>query len=289
MWSVKLLLLYREEKLNLSTHLDLYQSSTMYQFFIIILLHLLSCTGASESGIVGGNVAKPHSRPYMVSLQHRKHHVCGGMLIHKSFVLTAAHCLKDAYPLKVVLGAHNLMKEEKKCWQESQVVHYHTHPLHQNITQFDYDIMILKLKTPARLSKCVNVIGLADNEKHAKKGLSCSVAGWGKTESTNTLASNVLMETEVTVEDNSKCKSVWQKYFEDKQMMCTNTNAGKGFCQGDSGGPLICKNKAQGVIAFQYAADCADHRYPQVYTKIPFFRLWIKEVLDGYGANLSLS
>ncbi|XP_019896596.2 granzyme B-like isoform X1 [Esox lucius] len=269
----------------------------MYQFFIIIIIILhFSCTvyimsynlqGASESGIVGGNISKPHSRPYMVSLQHRGHHVCGGMLILEDFVLTAAHCLKDAYPLMAVLGAHNL-KTKEKSWQEIQVVHYHTHPLHQNITQFDYDIMVLKLKTKALLSEYVKVVELADNEKH-EKGMDCSVAGWGKTKSTNTLASNVLMETEVTVEDNSKCKSVWQIYFEDKQMMCTNTNAGKGFCQGDSGGPLICKNKAQGVIAFQYAADCADHRYPQVYTKIPFFRLWIKEVLNGYGANLSLS
>uniref|UniRef100_A0A4W5KQ14 trypsin n=1 Tax=Hucho hucho TaxID=62062 RepID=A0A4W5KQ14_9TELE len=118
---------------------------TMY-LYLLILLQLLSSAGASESGIVGGKIAKPHSRPYMVSLQHRGRHVCGGMLIRKDFVLTSAHCLMNAYPLTVVLGAHNLTEEEKKSRQERKVSHYHRHPLHQNITQFSYDIMLLKLE-----------------------------------------------------------------------------------------------------------------------------------------------
>uniref|UniRef100_A0A3Q0S7K5 Peptidase S1 domain-containing protein n=1 Tax=Amphilophus citrinellus TaxID=61819 RepID=A0A3Q0S7K5_AMPCI len=34
---------------------------------------------------------KPHSRPYMVSIQYQGQHTCGGILIREDFVLTAAH------------------------------------------------------------------------------------------------------------------------------------------------------------------------------------------------------
>lgn len=42
--------------------------------------------------IVGGKEVPPHSRPFMASIQSSGHHICGGVLIHPQWVLTAAHC-----------------------------------------------------------------------------------------------------------------------------------------------------------------------------------------------------
>ncbi|XP_064817716.1 granzyme B-like [Oncorhynchus masou masou] len=140
---------------------------------LLILLQLLSSAGASESGIVGGKMAKPHSRPYMVSLQHRGHHVCGGMLIRET------------------LGP--------------QLV----------------------------LTEYVTVTGLPKEDEHIPASPKCSVAGWGKTYSNNNQGSGVLMEVAVTVEDDSECKRIWQKYFDKKQMMCTRTTGGKRILSGN--------------------------------------------------------
>lgn len=46
--------------------------------------------------IIGGTECKPHSRPYMAHLEivtsQNKLLSCGGFLIRRNFVLTAAHC-----------------------------------------------------------------------------------------------------------------------------------------------------------------------------------------------------
>ncbi|KAK3543593.1 hypothetical protein QTP70_023957, partial [Hemibagrus guttatus] len=254
---------------------------------------------AMESGIIGGKEAEPHSRPYMVSVQINNMHICGGMLIKNDSVLTAAHCVKTECPgkdkLEVVLGAHNISENEPQQ-QRIRVQKCIKHPCYKREGWLD-DIMILKLKSEAKLNKDVQVIHLPkNNEKLPAKlnnnvntidlpkknkilptNLECSIAGWGRT-SQNSATSSVLREVTLKVQDNSECKISWGQNFDTDSMICTASDGRHAFCKGDSGSPLICGNEPQGLAAYTHQGNCLNDS--EVYMKISYFRPWIDQIID---------
>ncbi|XP_037542276.1 mast cell protease 4-like [Nematolebias whitei] len=243
--------------------------------FIYALL-LVTITGATKSGIVGGKVAEKHSRPYMASIQVDGQHLCGGILIRKDFVLTAAHC-KDCYrDMTVVLGAHDISQKEKSQ-QTLNVKKYHVHPKFNK--KFDYDIMLLELEKKAKLNKYVKLLGLVEKDEKIPTNVYCAVAGWGNTGPTES-SSNLLKEATEKIQSISECKSIWKEHFISQHMICTTFNKKEGgVCQGDSGGPLICNTKLQGITAYTAENACDDQKYPHVFTKVHFFLPWIKTVM----------
>ncbi|KAL7881484.1 hypothetical protein AOLI_G00083320 [Acnodon oligacanthus] len=172
--------------------------STKKMFLPLLILAVLSLSGAMESGIVGGNEVEPHSRPYMVSLQLYNAHQCGGMLVKNNYVLTSAHCVDNIdcsqnNRLEVVLGAHNLKKHEI-FQQRIKVMKCIKHPSYIQ-KEYHHDIMLLKLKTKAKINKFVKVIALPEENKMVSANQKCSIAGWGM-KAPNTSASHVLQEME---------------------------------------------------------------------------------------------
>ncbi|XP_044842261.1 granzyme B-like isoform X2 [Mauremys mutica] len=113
------------------------------QSLLLLPMAFLLCPGAWAGEIIGGREAKPHSRPYMAFLQIQDGQyikTCGGFLVSKNFVLTAAHC--NGEEITVKLGAHNISEQE---WsqQEIPVCHQILHPQYDKETT-NNDIMLLQ-------------------------------------------------------------------------------------------------------------------------------------------------
>ncbi|XP_072272542.1 duodenase-1-like [Pyxicephalus adspersus] len=95
----------------------------------LFVLHLLS-SDAGRIKIINGNETNPHSRPYMALIKYGTRFgdvICGGSLIHESWVLTAGHCRMLGSVTTIILGAHAKDKNEK----EQQVFRFprdYTHP-----------------------------------------------------------------------------------------------------------------------------------------------------------------
>ncbi|RXN08187.1 complement factor D-like protein [Labeo rohita] len=222
-------------------------------------------------GIVNGTEAKPHSRPYMVSLQKGYTHVCGGFLISDRFVMTAAHCIKHV-TLTAVIGAHDLTKSEGSV--RIGVKSYHKHPDY-NIHTFWNDIMLLRLEKEVEQNKIVKIISIPTREGDIKPDSVCSVAGWGRL-SLKGKESKRLMEADVKIMNNTECENRWKKNYSVSQMMCVYGHGGS--CSGDSGGPLVCGDTAVGVTSFG-GGECNSRERPEVYTKISAYLPWIHSII----------
>ncbi|XP_063313449.1 mast cell protease 1A-like [Pelobates fuscus] len=245
--------------------------------YLLLLTALCSLPLSGAYYIVGGHEAKPHSRPYMASLQNKNVHFCGGFLINRNWVLTAAHCLKPLTSMRVILGAHKLSVLDKyvQVFSVSKAV---PHPQYINRT-YNNDILLLKLNRSAVMTSAVSPIKLPCTHLKVKPLSNCSVAGWGYV-SDRRVSPGVLMEVNVTVISLTTCKKAYSKIVPIvPSMLCTATPGKiKGFCGGDSGGPLVCRKQAEGVVSFS-GRKCGDPTFPDVYTRVSSFVPWILRVI----------
>uniref|UniRef100_A0A8C1JJ72 trypsin n=1 Tax=Cyprinus carpio TaxID=7962 RepID=A0A8C1JJ72_CYPCA len=222
---------------------------------------------------LNGREAKPHSRPYMVSVQSKKSHICSGFLISDRFVMTAAHCRENFQVLTVVLGAHDLQKNNENSVRFT-VESYHQHPDY-TMGYYHNNILLLKLEKYVQLNNNFKWISIPAEEGNIEAGSVCSVAGWRSLE-TNGRSSCHLMETNVKVMNNMECERKWgKKYFSTSQMMCVH---GDGGIMKYDRGPLVCGDTAVGVTSFGDPDLCNSLKLPEVYTKISAYILWMKNI-----------
>ena len=105
--------------------------------------------------IVGGREAEPGEWPWQIALIHAGgdpylDQFCGGTLISPLWVVTAAHCAEEAAPddLQVLAGIHNLV-ETDPGYVRLDVAEIIIHPDYGLVNQYDSDIALLRLATPA--------------------------------------------------------------------------------------------------------------------------------------------
>lgn len=243
----------------------------------------------AQSRIVGGTPVAEGNYPWMAAIVHADisdtYHAqfCGGSLIDKEYVLTAAHCLFDDEgnpynlqntPIDVLITTTQL---GDGSGERLSVEKYAMHA--------ESDIALLKLKTPADIAP---VELLVPGVNSADPGTTATVIGWGLTQEDGN-PSDKLLEVRVPIVSTAVCKRAYPDLLVDLEICAGLTRGGKDSCQGDSGGPLFVTDKTgnkqvqAGVVS--HGEGCARPGFPGVYASVSAVADWIDATMANGGES----
>ncbi|CEJ90625.1 hypothetical protein VHEMI06393 [[Torrubiella] hemipterigena] len=222
-------------------------------------LTIPSVTGRGEN-IVGGQDGTIQQFPYQANFNKNNSPHCGGTILDKRTILTAAHCTYGltASAMSIRVGATDLNEGDRY-----QVEKFIQHPKY-NAQATDYDVSILKLSKDLIFNDSVQPIGSITNSE-AATGTLITVSGWGAT-SEGVYGTTTLQYVDVPIVDHDECNKDYNGAITSRMICAAFPEGGKDSCQGDSGGPFVKDGTIYGIVS--WGEGCARAGLPGIYTNI---------------------
>ncbi|KAE8408276.1 trypsin-like cysteine/serine peptidase domain-containing protein [Aspergillus pseudonomiae] len=246
---------------------------------LVLSTALLSIAGSAiaEKAIVGGSQAADGEFPYQVSVQ-TSYHMCGGSIIDKDHILTAAHCVDGLSPNRLRIRAGSTQHASGGKLVKVAKVTQHSGFDAKTIKN---DIAVLKLASSLDFGSTISAVELPSSADDTPQvGTKCSITGWGSTSAGGSIPSNLLVAY-VDIIDHEKCAEEYVNRGEvDGSMICAGVKfGGKDACQGDSGGPLVDASSKKQVGIVSWGFGCGKHSQHGVYASTAAYLDWIQEAV----------
>ncbi|NXC16795.1 TMPS5 protease, partial [Corythaeola cristata] len=231
--------------------------------------------------VVGGTDVPPGRWPWQVSVSHGAQHRCGGSVLAREWIVTAAHCVHSyrrlptsAWLVFAGVVTQGLIKQEDGVSVKKIIYH----PLYDD-NSLDYDIALMKLHVPLNFSDAIRAVCLPPSHQDLFQGAQCWVSGWGYTRPDQAQVTETLQDARVPLIGTKRCNSSCMYAGElTARMLCAGDLRGEvDACQGDSGGPLVCQDELAwrlvGIVS--WGRGCAEPNHPGVYTNVAQLLPWI--------------
>ncbi|MEL6316888.1 MAG: serine protease, partial [Pseudomonadota bacterium] len=273
-------------------------------------------TGLERLHIAGGQDADLRQFPFIVQVTANGAR-CGGSLIQKGFVLTAAHCVmpppgsprcRPAGPGRCAAAAPEAVFATRPTatgradGATRRARRVFVHPdFHYGIDgetagSLDADVAILLLDAEFDVGPEA-LIDIADpfiDQGVATGGECARVAGWGLTDVLNDRLETIqsgrrterLQALNLALVDQHRCVGRYPGLVTDNMVCAGDGIEGFNTCKGDSGGPLILDvGKPIQVGVVSWAFGCAQAEHFTVFARVGAaeVRGWINDVMAGRG------
>lgn len=246
-----------------------------------------NCGQMQETRIVGGEEANPDDFLWMAAIIPSKvtageaKPFCGGALITRRHILTAAHCLENLAPRDVLvrLGSYDFDDATASSTSADYAIDQFRVPANYTKKTHVADIAIMRLKTPLSPTDTFKTVCMPQ-PRRSYVGALGTVTGYGSHSQTFRKASPKLRQVTVPIWENRKCSTYYKKNMTDSFLCAGYEEGGKDACQGDSGGPLMTEGpeeKMMVVGVVSHGIGCGAPGYPGVYTRTTTFLEWIEK------------
>ncbi|XP_049875199.1 chymotrypsin-1-like isoform X2 [Pectinophora gossypiella] len=227
--------------------------------------------------IIGGDPAPEGSAPYMAAVvmgEQLDKFWCGGSIISRRTILSAAHCHRNQ--LGVIVGTNHWTSGGTKY----SVAKFISHPGYSPTT-LKHDIALLITALEIKFTEVISPVALGGD--FVGGGVLARATGWGRTELSHIPTGSVLMELNITSIEGEECKKIFKRdnktFYPDVQL-CLLNSTGHGMCYGDSGSPVVRVDKKEQIGIVSWGLPCAKG-IPDVFTRISVHKKWITENTVG--------
>lgn len=247
---------------------------------LLLVSRFSSCWAAPsiDGRVVGGVDASQAQFPHQISLRYRSSHNCGGSIVARSWVLTAAHCVTTtdssgdlvAYAPKD-LNVRAGSNDRFSGGVINQVVEVIVHEEYGN---FLNDLALLRLETPFIYSSSIQAIALP--KQNTPDDADIIISGWGRLTHGGDLPRYLQWNT---LKSLSRDECQQRINYGQPNILCLIHEPNNGACNGDSGGPAHYNNEIVGIAGFVYGG-CGSSN-PDGYARVYSFVDWINERIEA--------
>ncbi|KAF7996802.1 hypothetical protein HCN44_002448 [Aphidius gifuensis] len=259
----------------------------MFKVLFIVIFFVTSNTEGSRCGpsifgrIINGRTTPITEIPYQVSLQIKSRHICGGSIIGREWVLTAAHCMERKNPESYTIRSGSTSNHEGGTVHTVSMLIKHelyggnnNHPVH--------DIGLIRVKEKFIYDKTRMPIRIFKTGQLTPVGEYAMISGWGETHFGLPMK---LQMAKVPIISKLHCHQAYEEQggININQICAAFWEGGVDACYGDSGGPLVVRNRLAGIVS--WARGCAMPCTPGVYTEVAPYFFWIGKKIGNILAS----